>query len=83
MRSIDFIAIHCAATPAEVDVGVREITRWHRARRFRTIGYHYVIRRDGTIEKGRPDDQRGAHEPRINSRSIAVCLVGGAPPRGT
>lgn len=80
---VDFIAIHCSATPATHDIGAAEIRQWHRARGWRDIGYHYVIKRDGTVEKGRPDDMPGAHEPRINSRSIAVCLVGGSPPLGS
>lgn len=77
---VDFIAIHCSATPATSDIGAAEIRRWHRERGWRDIGYHYVIRRNGEVEKGRPDSVPGAHEPRINSRSLAICLVGGAPP---
>jgi len=83
LTRIDFIAIHCSATPATSDIGAADIRRWHRAQGWRDIGYHYVIRRDGTIEKGRPDDMPGAHEPKINSRSLSVCLVGGSPPVGS
>lgn len=86
MTRIGFIAIHCSATPAggkHENIGAADIRQWHRAQGWRDIGYHYVIKRDGTIEKGRPDDMPGAHEPRINSQSIAVCLVGGAPPAGS
>lgn len=81
MTRIDFIAIHCSATPATaVNIGVDDIRAWHRKNGWRDVGYHYVIKRDGTRQKGRPDDQPGAHEPRINNRSIAICLVGGSPP---
>lgn len=84
MLRIGFIVIHCSATPATaVNVDAAEIRRWHRQKGWRDIGYHYVIKRDGTVEKGRPDDQPGAHEPRINSHSIAICLVGGSPPNGS
>lgn len=83
MTRIRFIAVHCAATPSDSDVGAAEIRSWHRAKGWRDIGYHYVIRRDGRIEKGRPDDMPGAHEPRINSHSISICLVGGAPKVGS
>jgi N-acetylmuramoyl-L-alanine amidase len=83
MTRIDFIAIHCSATPATHDIGATEIRQWHRAQGWRDIGYHYVIRRDGTVERGRPADQPGAHEPKINARSIAICLVGGSPPVGS
>lgn len=84
MLRINFLAIHCSATPATATkVNAAEIRRWHRQNGWRDIGYHYVICRDGLIEKGRPDDQPGAHEPRINGQSIAICLVGGSPPIGS
>lgn len=84
MTRIGFIAIHCSATPATAkNIGAADIRQWHRAKGWRDIGYHYVIKRDGTVEKGRPDNQPGAHEPKINSHSIAVCLVGGSPPIGS
>lgn len=83
MTRIDFIAIHCSATPAGRDIGAADIRRWHRERGWRDIGYHYVIRLDGTVEEGRPDDMPGAHEPKINRSSIAICLVGGSPEPGT
>lgn len=86
MTRIDFLAVHCSATPAggkHEKIGAADIRHWHRAQGWRDIGYHYVIKRDGTVEKGRPDDMPGAHEPRINNRSIAICLVGGAPPAGS
>lgn len=84
MTRIGFIAVHCSATPATaVNVDAAEIRRWHRQKGWRDIGYHYVIKRDGTIEKGRADDIPGAHEPKINSHSLAICLVGGSPPIGS
>lgn len=78
MRSIDKIIIHCSATPAEMDIGAAEIDMWHRRDNgWRCIGYHYVIRRNGVVEDGRPEDQEGAHVKGRNARSIGVCLVGG------
>lgn len=49
----DTIIIHCSATRAGQDFTAADIDRWHRARGFRSIGYHFVIRLDGTIEPGR------------------------------
>lgn len=77
MKSIDFIVVHCAATPPSSDIGVVEIDRFHKARGWSGIGYHYVIRRNGVVEKGRPDDQPGAHVRGYNNRSLGICLVGG------
>ena len=49
----DTIIIHCSATRAGQDFTATDIDRWHRQRGFRSIGYHFVIRLDGTIEPGR------------------------------
>lgn len=83
MKRIDFLAIHCSATPATSDIDAAEIRRWHRAQGWRDIGYHFVIKRDGTVEKGRDVTTPGAHEPKINARSIAICMVGGSPKIGS
>lgn len=84
MTRIGFIAIHCSATPATSEnIGAADIRNWHRKAGWRDIGYHYVIKRDGTVEKGRPDDMPGAHAPQINNQSISICLVGGSPPIGS
>lgn len=79
---VNYIIIHCTASPDNMDVGVKEITEWHkqrkdaRGRRWRTIGYHFVIRRNGKVEIGRPEDEVGAHCAGENRHSIGVCLVG-------
>lgn len=77
MRAIDLVVIHASATPPDMDIGVTEIRRWHKGRGFVDVGYHYVIRRDGKLEEGRPLDQEGAHVRGHNAGSIGICLVGG------
>lgn len=74
---VKYIIIHCTATPEGRDVTASDVDRWHRARGFKSIGYHYLIRLDGTIEKGRPESMIGAHTLGQNSSSIGVCYVGG------
>ncbi len=60
-----------------------QIDSWHRKRGFHLgIGYHYVIRRDGTIEPGRPEWLIGAHCVNHNAHSIGVCYEGGLDIRG-
>lgn len=49
----------------------------HRERGFLKIGYHYVILRDGQIQKGRKDSEVGAHVVGHNVGSLGICLVGG------
>ena len=62
-----------------MDIGVKEIRRWHmRApRSWSDVGYHYVIRRDGSIEQGRDITRIGAHVKGFNNHSIGICWVGG------
>ncbi len=77
MRRIDKIIIHSSATPPEMDIGVAEIDQWHKERGFSQIGYHFVIRRDGAIERGRPVCATGAHARGYNLHSIGICWIGG------
>jgi len=78
MREIDYIIIHCAATPEGRDVSTDTIKDWHvNGRGWSDIGYHYVIELDGTIGQGRDLDVSGAHTKGQNARSIGVCYVGG------
>ena len=77
-KKTDMIVIHCAATKATMDIGYKEIRKWHvEDNGWDDVGYHYIIRRDGKTEVGRPEGFQGAHAPAVNSRSIGICLVGG------
>lgn len=82
MKPIRYLVVHCAATPPTRDIGVAEIRVMHKQRGFNDIGYHYVIRRDGRVEKGRADNVAGAHVQGFNSVSLGVCLVGGVDAKG-
>lgn len=78
-RFINKIVIHCSATPAERDVTVEEIRRWHvKERGWSDIGYHFVIHLDGSVHEGRPLERSGAHARGHNRNSIGICYVGGA-----
>lgn len=81
-REINAIVIHGAWTKTGVDVGAKEIREWHLDRGFSDIGYHYVIRRDGTQEEGRPVEKPGAHVKGHNKDTIGICLVGGRDDEG-
>lgn len=83
MREIKWLVVHCSATRASADIGAGEIRAWHMGGRgWRDIGYHYVIRRDGRVEDGRPLDRPGAHVVGHNARSVGICLAGGLDERG-
>lgn len=77
MRKIDKIIIHSAYTPEGRDHDVEDIRAWHKARGWSDVGYHYVIKLDGTIEQGRALDNIGAHTKGKNQGSIGICYIGG------
>ena len=76
-RPMHTIVVHCSATKDGVDYGMEDIKKWHLQRGFKNIGYHFVIKLDGTIEIGRPLDKVGAHVSGYNSGSIGICYIGG------
>lgn len=78
MRKIDKIIVHCSDTPEGRNDTAEDIRRWHKARGFNDIGYHYVIDLDGTIEAGRDIGVAGAHTQGQNATSIGICYIGGA-----
>lgn len=75
-RFVDKIIIHCSASPDYLDIGAREIDRWHKERGFNQIGYHYVVRRNGEVERGRPEYLPGAHAKGANKSSIGIVWIG-------
>lgn len=77
VRNINKIIIHCSATPEGKDFTVFDITKWHKERGFKDIGYHYVIYRDGSIHIGRSIAKVGAHCVGQNANSIGICYIGG------
>lgn len=82
-RQTRYIVIHCSETkPSMDDVDVNWIRRLHTGKGWIDVGYHYVIKRDGTIEVGRPDDTVGAGVRGHNHDSIHICLVGGLAENG-
>ena len=78
----NLIVIHCAATKPSMDIGLREIRQWHVQQGWLDVGYHYIIRRDGTVETGRPHDVVGSHVKGHNFESVGICMVGGIDDAG-
>lgn len=76
-RTIKYIILHCAATPVGIDYDAYDIDDWHLQRWGSGCGYHYIILRDGTIQKGRWADYSGAHARNYNKYSLGICYIGG------
>ncbi len=78
---VDWLVIHTAAAADEHGNIVRGITiddirRWHLAKGWSDIGYHYVIEDGGMVSPGRPEDRPGAHVRGLNDRSLGICVTG-------
>ena len=77
------LIIHCSAVKPDQESSAAQIDTWHRRQAWKLgIGYHYVIRRDGEIEHGRPEWMIGAHCVNHNAHSIGICYEGGRDIRG-
>lgn len=76
-ESVRFLILHCSATRRNQDYSVEQLIRDHKKRGFRTIGYHFYIRKDGTITQHRKLLEVGAHCRPYNRCSIGICYEGG------
>ena len=81
-REVTDIVIHCSATAEGKNYRAEDIDMWHKQRGFKGIGYHFVIDIYGTIEKGRPLSEIGAHVKGHNKCSIGICYIGGLDKSG-
>ena len=69
----DYIVLHHAEA---VKCTAQDVHSWHRANGWTGIGYHFFVRKDGTIYRGRPINVVGAHVQGMNSCSIGICAEG-------
>lgn len=77
IESVDWLVVHGSASPADMDIGRAELRRRHMRQGAADIAYHYVVRRDGTVEKGLATDVPGFHAYGYNAHSLGICIVGG------
>lgn len=75
-RPVHVTFLHCSASdhPQHDDVSV--MRRWHKERGWSDVGYHYFIKKDGTIQPGRSLERTPSAQRGFNTGSIAICLHG-------
>ena len=77
-RDTTALVVHCSATTPTQDIGAVEIRKWHiEERGWTDIGYHYVIRRTGAVETGRPGTDVGAHVAGSMRSRTGGCFANG------
>ena len=74
--SVRWLVIHCTATRSDRDYTEEQLLRDHRRRGFRTVGYHFYIRRSGIVTQHRRLLEVGAHCRPYNRCSIGICYEG-------
>lgn len=75
-RPVDRVFVHCSASDRPEHDSWAVIDRWHRENGWAGIGYHFFIRKDGTLELGRDLEKTPAAQEGNNLRTIAICLHG-------
>ena len=80
--SIKFLVLHCSASRCDQDYSVEQLRRDHKARGFYDIGYHFYIRKDGTMPQPSKLIEVGAHARPYNRCSIGICYEGGLDEHG-
>ena len=68
-----YIALHHAAA---VTCSAQQIDQWHKEKGWSGIGYHYFVRKDGSVYRGRPEWAVGAHVQGMNHCSLGICAEG-------
>lgn len=74
MNKPTHIVLHTLAFDGDADIN--RVRRWHLDRGWSDVGYHWLIRRNGSLEQGRAEDKEGAHAVNYNSRSVGIAFEG-------
>lgn len=75
-RAVNRVFLHCSASDNPDHDDVRVIREWHLKRGFDGVGYHYYIKKDGTLQAGRSLERSPAAQEGHNTGTIAICLGG-------
>ena len=72
----DKIVVHHTGNPQDDDLSAKQIHWMHQGQGWSGIGYHYVIRKNGQVEQGRPEDCIGSHAYGENWHTLGVHVCG-------
>ncbi len=82
--NLSFGSMSYGNNPNEIDLhhaeasscSVYDVHSWHKGNGWAGIGYHYFVRKNGEIWKGRPDNAIGAHVAGHNTNTLGICAEG-------
>lgn len=75
MGNIEGIVVHQSGVTVLQSINV--IHNYHKnTNGWAGIGYHFYVRKDGSIYEGRPLNLAGAHCPGANNNSVGICFEG-------
>lgn len=72
LKKVDYIVLHHEAGTGSVE----DVHRYHLNKGWAGIAYHYFVRLDGSIYRGRPENMQGGHCSGYNNRSLGICAEG-------
>lgn len=75
-RSVQRVFLHCSASDNAAHDDISVMNKWHKERGFAEVGYHYFIKKDGTLQAGRNIEKTPAAQQGNNLATIAICLHG-------
>lgn len=75
-REIKYIVVHCTATPTTATIDAIK-AYWRNNLRWKNNGYHYIIKRDGTVEQITQESQVANGVAGFNKHSIHLSYIGG------
>ena len=76
-RTVDRVFIHCSDSDWKHHDDISVIRKWHvEGNGWNDVGYHYFIKRNGTIQKGRDLEITPSSQKDHNNKTISICLHG-------
>lgn len=81
MRTINYLVVHCTATPSDASVAAIE-AYWKNELHWSRPGYHYIIPPDGAVQLLYPLEKPSNGVAGHNAESINIAYIGGIDGKG-
>lgn len=76
-RPVSRVFLHCSASDNPMHDDISVMRKWHvEGNGWSDVGYHAFIKKDGTLQMGRPLERTPAAQKGHNLGTIAICCHG-------